>query len=150
MADPFSVTGSAVGVISLGLTVCQGLIAYYGKFKAFHEQIDEVTDQMAALESILKVLQHVLINASVLSTCETAPSAAAAIDSILKCHEGLNKLGRMLEKCDATKSARSSTGHNKQISRLLYPFRGETLMALTETMSCLQANLNTSLQVLNM
>lgn len=150
MADPFSVTGSAVGVISLGLTVCQGLLAYYGQFKAFHEQIDEVTDRMATLETILKALQHVLINASVLSTCETAPSAAAAIDSILKCHEGLNKLGRMLEKCDATKSARSSTGHNKQISRLLYPFRRETLMALTETMSSLQANLNTSLQVLNM
>jgi hypothetical protein len=105
---------------------------------------------MAALESILKVLQYVLINTSVLSTCETASSAAAAIDSILKCYEGLNKLGRMLEKCDATKSARSSTSHNKQISRLLYPFRRETLIALTETMSCLQANLNTSLQVLNM
>jgi hypothetical protein len=92
MTDPFSVTESAVGVISLGLTVCQGLITYYGNFKAFHEQID-VTDQMAGLESVLKVLRHVLMNASVLSTCETAPSAAAAIDSILKCHEGLNKLG---------------------------------------------------------
>jgi hypothetical protein len=150
MADPFSVTGSAVGVISLGLTVCQGLLAYYGQFKAFHEQIDEVTDRMAALESILKALQHVLINASVLSMCETAPSATVAIDSILKCYDGLNKLGRMVEKCDATKSTRNSTGHNKQISRLLYPFRRETLMALTETMSCLQANLNTSLQLLNM
>lgn len=97
MADPFSVTGSAVGVISLGLTVCQGLLAYYGQFKAFHEQIDEVTDRMATLETILKALQHVLINASVLSTCETAPSAAAAIDSILKCHEGLNKLEECLK-----------------------------------------------------
>jgi hypothetical protein len=150
MADPFSVTGSAVGVISLGLTVCHGLLAYYGQFKAFHEQIDEVTDRMATLESILKTLQHVLVNSHVLSTRETSSSASVAIDSILKCHEGLKKLKRMLEKCDATKSERSSTSHNKQISRLLYPFRRDTLMALTETMSCLQVNLNTSLQVLNM
>lgn len=150
MADPFSVTGSAVGVISLGLTICQGLLAYYGPFKAFHEQIDEVADQIAALDSILKALQHVLINANVLSTSETAPSAVVAIDSILNCQEGLTKLRRMLERCDKTKSARSSVEPNKQISRLLYPFRRETLMAFMETMSCLQVNLNTSMQMLSM
>jgi hypothetical protein len=35
MADPFSGAGGAVGVVSLGLTVCQGLLAYYGPFKHF-------------------------------------------------------------------------------------------------------------------
>lgn len=149
MADPFSVAGSAVGVISLGLTVCQGLLAYYGPLKAFHEQIDEVAYRMAASDSILKALQHVLTNAHVLFDSETAPSAAVAIDSILSCQEGLNKLGRMLEKCDKTKLASSSVGP-KRIDRLLYPFRRDTLMALVESMSYLQANLSTSLQLLNM
>lgn len=44
MGDTFSVAGGAVGVISLGLTVCQGLLAYYGPFKAVDEQIHEIGD----------------------------------------------------------------------------------------------------------
>jgi hypothetical protein len=44
MGDPFSVAGSAVGVISLGLTVCQGLLTYYGQFKAYDEEIRDVSN----------------------------------------------------------------------------------------------------------
>ncbi|KAA8647781.1 hypothetical protein EYZ11_013356 [Aspergillus tanneri] len=150
MADPLSAAGSAVGVISLGLTVCQGVLAYYGPFKAFHEQVDEVACRIAALDGILKALQHVLTDAHVLSASETAPSAAVGIDTILDCQEGLNKLRKMLEKCDKTKQAGSSIAPKKRIDRLSYPFRRETLKALMETTSWLQANLDTSLQMLNM
>ncbi|KAL4793072.1 hypothetical protein BDV19DRAFT_391513 [Aspergillus venezuelensis] len=34
MVEPFSIASGAAGVVSLGLTVCQGLLAYYGPFKA--------------------------------------------------------------------------------------------------------------------
>ena len=39
MGDPFSVAGSAVGVISLGLAICQSLISYYGSWKAYDDEI---------------------------------------------------------------------------------------------------------------
>lgn len=150
MADPFSVAGSAAGVISLGLAVCQGLLAYYGPFKLFHEQIDEVACRIAALDSMLKVLKTMLINARLLSASPTAPSTALAFDSILCCQEGLNRLKKTLEKCNNTRLADNLIASKIQANRMLYPFKRETLMALMETMSWLQANLNTSLQMLNL
>lgn len=151
MADPFSAAGSAVGVISLGLTVCQGLLAYYRPFKAFHAEIDEVTGRMTALDGVMKALLPVVTDAqAVLSPVESSQSAAVAIKSILGCQQGIDKLKGMLEKCDKTDSAGGSTRPKNRINRLLYPFRRDTLMALLGTMGWLQANLDTSLQMLSM
>jgi len=148
MGDPFSVAGSAVGVISLGLTVCQGLLAYYGPFKAYDEQIHDVSNRITSFDSTLKALQDVLANAQVLSSPLTAQSATVALDSIFNCQEGLEKLSKMLDKCKSTST--SFLGSKIQINRILYPFKRDTLMALLETVSWLQAHLNTSLQILNM
>jgi hypothetical protein len=150
MADPFSAAGGAVGVISLGLTVCQGLLAYYGPFKTFHEQIDEIASRVSSLDGILNALQRVLINAHVLSNPPTAQSTAVAIDSIICCHNGLQRLRKMLEKCQNKKPASNLLGSNIQVNRMLYPFRRDTLVTLMETMNWLQSNLSTSLQILNM
>lgn len=67
MADPFSVAGSAVGVISLGLAVGQGLLAYYGPLKAYDEQIHDVSDRIKSFSSTLKALKAVLANAKVIA-----------------------------------------------------------------------------------
>jgi hypothetical protein len=147
MADPFSVTGSAVGVISLGLSLCQGLLAYYGPFKAYDEQIHDVSRRITSFNSTLKALQDLLANAQVFSSPLTAQSATVALDSIFSCQEGLDRLGKMLDKCRSTKNI---LGSKIQINRILYPFKRDTLMVLLERVSWLQAQLNTSLQILNM
>lgn len=33
MSDPLSIIGSAVGIVSLGITVVQGLVDYYAAFQ---------------------------------------------------------------------------------------------------------------------
>lgn len=150
MADGFSIAGTAAGVISLGLSVCQGLLAYYGQFKSFHEQIDQVTCRVSSLDGILNTLQNMLINAHVLFSSPTAQSTAIAVDCIIRCRNGLQKLQKMLEKCQNTKLSTNLLGPDIQIARMLYPFRRATLIALVETINWLQANLSTSLQMLNM
>ncbi|KAE8387079.1 hypothetical protein BDV23DRAFT_196003, partial [Aspergillus alliaceus] len=52
------------------------------------------------------------------------------------------------ERCTQTKIANIYIRFEIQTNRILYPFRRETLMSLMETLSWLQANLNTSLQML--
>lgn len=148
MGDPFSVAGSAVGVISLGLSVCQGLLAYYGPFKAYDEQIHDVSNRITTFDSTLKVLQDVLANTQVFFTPMTAQSATVALDSIFNCQEGLERLSKTLDKCKNTST--SFLGSQIPTNRILYPFKRDTLMALLETVSWLQAHLNTSLQILNM
>lgn len=147
MSDPFSGAGSAVGVISLGLAACQGLLAYYGPFKAYDEQINDVSNRIRSFDSTLKALQDVLANGQAFSSL-TAQSAAVTLDSIFNCQEGLERLSKMLDKCKSTNT--TLLGSKIPINRILYPFKRDTLIALLETVSWLQAHLNTSLQILNM
>lgn len=150
MADPLSVAGSAVGIISLGLTVSQGLLAYYGPFKAYDEQIQDVSSRITSFNNTLKALEDVLANARILSSTVTTQSATVALDCIFNCKEGLERLENMLDKCRSSPSSKSFLGSKFQINRVLYPFKRDTLVALLDTMSWLQADLNTSLQILTM
>ncbi|KAL4996587.1 hypothetical protein BDV10DRAFT_108566 [Aspergillus recurvatus] len=148
MVDAFTVTTGAVGVISLGLSVCQGLLAYYGPFKTFHEQISDIESRITALEGILKVLQRVVNEGFAQFGHSTAQSTAVALDSIWSCQDRLNRLQIILQKCTQTNGFNICAGVSRQVNRLLYPFRRETLMALMESLDWLQSTLNTSLQML--
>lgn len=61
MADPFSIGGSAVGIVSLGIIVSQGLLGYYGDWKDCDEDIGNTLSSIHALSSItLEILWSVL------------------------------------------------------------------------------------------
>ncbi|KAL4908565.1 hypothetical protein BDW74DRAFT_188501 [Aspergillus multicolor] len=148
MVDAFTVATGAVGVISLGLSVCQGLLAYYGPFKTFHEQISDIESRITALEGILKVLQRIVNEGFAQFGHSTAQSTTVAFDFIWSCQDRLNRLQIILQKCTQTNGFNICAGVSRQVNRLLYPFRRETLMALMESLDSLQATLNTSLQML--
>ncbi|PLN78681.1 hypothetical protein BDW42DRAFT_201995 [Aspergillus taichungensis] len=150
MTDPFSAAGGAVGVISLGLTVCQGFLAYYGPYKSFHEEINIVTTRMEALKCILKVVQNLISEINMLNVPSIAQSIQVANDTILFCQDVLLKLHGILNKCYASvPSGRLAASELKaQVKRVLYPFQRQTLMSLVENVSWLQDNLNTSLQMM--
>jgi hypothetical protein len=150
MAEAFSVTSGAVGVISLGLTICQGLFAYYEPFKTFHEQISDIESRITALEGVLDVLQRVLNEGFAQFGASTAQSTTVALGTICSCQDGLNRLQIILQKCTQANGSKICTSLNRQVNRLLYPFRRETLVALMELLDRLQATLNISLQMLIM
>lgn len=152
MTDPFAVAGGAVGVISLGLTVCQGFLAYYGPYKSFHEEIKIVTTRMEALKCILKVIQSLISEITMLNVPSIAQSTQVVNDTILFCQDVLLKLHGTLNRCYASVPSRrlATFELEAQVNRVLYPFRRQTLMSLVENVSWLQDNLNTSLQMMQM
>ncbi|TGZ80770.1 hypothetical protein EX30DRAFT_341387 [Ascodesmis nigricans] len=52
MADPLSVAGTAVGIVSLGITVLQGLTTYYSDVKDQDNDIVSVNTQLRRLLEI--------------------------------------------------------------------------------------------------
>jgi hypothetical protein len=150
MADPFSITGSAVGVISLGLTICQAFLAYYGPFKSFHEEINEAVSRVRSLKSLLLTLSDVIANSPTFHARPSPQPIQAAMDSIQSCGHGLQKLQRTLTKCHASVPPGKGSRSANQLNRLLYPFRQETLVKLMGTVTWLQDNLNTSLLLLQL
>ncbi|KAI9760249.1 MAG: hypothetical protein M4579_001763 [Chaenotheca gracillima] len=160
MGDPLSATGSAVGIISLGLAVTQSLVQYYNSYQAY------VTDTATTLVSI-KDLNALFasIECSVRSI-KLAPDKKNRVEEcLLSCSFGVKSLQDELTKITRvgpTKTPQSLeqaptilnkrqriTSRLQTISkRIAYPFRETTLKRLQEIVSRLQANLSLAVATL--
>ncbi|KAJ6000745.1 hypothetical protein N7481_001154 [Penicillium waksmanii] len=90
-----------------------------------------------------------LVNPLASGTLSKSECTAVAIDIILRCRQRLQKLEKTLEQCSNSPSG-NTLKSKFQINQILYPFRRETMMTLVETISGLQANLDTALYMLNL
>lgn len=55
MSDPLSVAGTAVGIASLGIQVCQGLIKY---LQAVNDRNEEIRDAVRDVKQVLSLLDN--------------------------------------------------------------------------------------------
>ncbi len=63
MAEAIGVSGAAVGVASLGIQVCQGLLSYYTAYRNQNSEIKAICVRIEGLRNILNYLKGVLPNA---------------------------------------------------------------------------------------
>lgn len=132
MSDPFSVAGSAVGIVSLGLAVCQSVVRYYDAYKGQGDEIKEMLERTSRLVSVLKLLKLRLDNYTI--------AYPQPVDQILAClasfENAVTRLGALIRKCEH--AAASDTFQQKLCTvgrKSLYPFRQKTLRAWAESVS---------------
>ncbi|KAH8731947.1 hypothetical protein GQ44DRAFT_603580 [Phaeosphaeriaceae sp. PMI808] len=146
MSDPFSVAGTAVGITSLGIQVCQGLFQYYTKFRGIHSDIDDVLERIEGLERLLRSLN------SLKPECDQAGDSEVSSHlnmSLRACEETVQRLKWMALRYGETNDPSSFEEHLRLAKkRLSWPFRRDTLMELRDTLSGLQDNLALSHQIL--
>lgn len=147
MADPFSVAGSAVGVISLGISVCQGLVNYYSAFKGQDDEVGEIVGKVERLRDLLEVLQHRLSS----PRHRYSVSVTKVEQNIVACAMSLKKLDETLSKC-TQESTPDDLRHKLRATsrRMLYPFKQKTLQDLSATVSQCQSDLATAMHILQM
>jgi hypothetical protein len=147
MADPLSITSSAAGVVSLGLTVCQGLISYYGPWSAYNMEISCVAQKAEGLGTTLTMLQK-----SVQHFGSSAGEVPIEVQRrLLACVELLESLESAIERCKKTSPPSDFQDKAQALRRrMMYPFRRDTLQWLVNSVEGLQSNLNTAIQVLQM
>lgn len=151
MSDPFSVAGSAVGVVSLGLTVCQGFLAYYEPWKAYDEEIHNFTSRVDNLQALLQVLETLVSEAHDRSL-SFERYHSLILGNLKACRQACQKLEEMLQRCKANPT--STEGVKKhdwlQLKRVRYPFKRNTLVSQSQAVTGFQNDLSMALQVLHM
>lgn len=147
MIDPFSVTGTAVGITSLGIQACQGLVRYYSEFRSYHEDINVTIQRLEGLQAILEVLD--LVKEKV-ELDNDGPPAQLHL-ALQACSDGVRKLGCIVRKCGETKMPDTLEDRLRLIrKRLLWPFKRDTLSDMQRTLDRLQASLQLALHILHM
>lgn len=146
----FSAAAGAVGVISLGIQVCQGLVLYCNAWKSHDKDIDDAAEKIGGLRLTLEGLQDILPKVA-----SSDPGALPVLQTVYRhvssSNDGLDKLHAALIKFQSLGTPigfRDRLRNFKQQS--LFPFRKDILKDLRDTVTDLQANLGSAVQVLGM
>lgn len=138
--------GSAVGIASLGIQICQGLLTYYDGWKDYEPDIASARDSIADLHETLALLKESLEDGSLeAKRCERVKAC------LKSCEGGLQELSAKLEDL---KKHENPTGFRQkarsQIQRSWYPFRKDTLAKLRANVADVRERLKLALQVLQL
>jgi hypothetical protein len=140
-----AVAGSAVGIISLGIQACQGLLQYYGSWKDAPKGVTQMCKSVQNLEETLKVLKATIKDKGVATQAETGVH-----NSIDACTVGINELQAELTTLQEVKGSSIWSKVHGQGRRLLYPFRESTLVKLKEIVAEIRENLSLAMDVLHL
>ncbi|TGO47515.1 hypothetical protein BCON_0274g00020 [Botryotinia convoluta] len=132
MSDPFSAASDAVGIISLGIQVSQGLVKYCSQVKNFTSEIATFKAKAESIDGILQNLESVLKK----TEREQKIIPNSVVLTLNGCEETLKKLNEGVG------------GHGKdRLSNRLTYFVRDDLAAACNMLDSLQHNLSNALQV---
>ena len=142
--EALGLSSGAAGLISLGLTVCQGLLDYYHSWK---DAEDRVTQMYASIEALGETFR--LLESAIEPKVFSRRSVQRVEESIRSAEMGLQSLRKKLDKI---RLVPLQTGWKAkgmaQFRRTLFPFKESTLAKLKELGIELRQNLSLALEVL--
>ncbi|KAH6619901.1 hypothetical protein C7974DRAFT_222932 [Boeremia exigua] len=134
--------GTAVGVASLGIQVCQGLLKYYGDWKGYDDDINEVYTGLKDLNQTFQLLKDKLLDLA------GTPFVDRAKECLKTCQDNVVQLDARSKKLHI----KTPDGYKQKIQagglRLLYPFRNGTLSKLKNIVQGLMRQLGLAVQLI--
>lgn len=142
MIDP----GTAVGIASLGLQVCQGLLTYYQSCKSCGEDVQELCQSLQSTKVVLELLQDNL------NKRQLDESAATAFKNEMQhCSEIYEKLQTILDKIAQGKGSEGCQRKGKSIwVQVKYPLKESLIIKLRGFLHEQKQHLNLLLGILQM
>ncbi|KAL7762719.1 hypothetical protein ACKLNR_009254 [Fusarium oxysporum f. sp. zingiberi] len=148
MADPLSVAGLALAVVSLGLQVTVSITDYFDTLKSRDQDIASIIQQNDTLRKTLQVIES-----SISRFQNDHRTATEALRQCLdSCTEELKTLESMVATLitdDQGTAGRKNKARNKG-KRLLYPFHRPKLEQIATKLHHINANLQLGLQSLGL
>ncbi|ETS85999.1 hypothetical protein PFICI_04024 [Pestalotiopsis fici W106-1] len=146
MADPLSVVGSAVGIVSLGIQVVHSIYDYYTGLKDQHSSVGHTLRKTDHLLGILNNLQSRLKCRSFRADeTDLVVNVQSAVD---QCNECIQELQNEVDKFKMTPVEGLCAAAHQLGRRLAYPIRQSTLLKLNEDIYELVVHLSLALQLL--
>ena len=137
----------AIGAISLGIQVCEGLVKYCRAVGKRTKDIEEITEKIQNLELTFRALDSVLCRAAMLHSSDQT-TIASAIATVKSCENGIIELQEFLG--SISESRGDIKGKAKDMGRrLAYGFRQDEVESLKQKVQGLTATVGLALQTLS-
>ena len=149
MGDPLSIIASAGGVISLGITVCQGLIDYCQGFAGQYRDVRVVVQDLQGLERSLTLLRdNLTLRPDLLNHVQ--PYIATLRARIDELQPILERYGESVTRDNGSRQHAFKDKMQTATQRTLYPFKKGMIRELRDTVWQAQYNLSLALQVVHL
>jgi hypothetical protein len=146
MADPFSVAGTAVGIISLGIQTCKGIVWYIDTAKDAKEKAERLRREVEQLADILESLETTVTQSDLSSTA----TLTVTVTGISACASALEQIKERLGTRSSIGQSRIKTRIQIIKERLSYPFKEGELVYWKDALDHVQQHLQTALLALQM
>lgn len=140
MVDP-------TGAVSLGITVCQGLVWYYQGWSAWEDDVKSAVQDVEDVSEFLKILQGRLDKLS----ADQADVASQAHKITARIFTAVEQLEKIRCKCEVVPREDGEKQRTRNfLRRSLYPFKQSTLQELRDAVKQTRGSLTDLLQLLQM
>jgi chaperonin cofactor prefoldin len=142
-----------VGIVSLGIQVCNGIVKYYAQWKDYDDDIQATLNQIKELQALFQSCR------TAIEDLEPVPEELLILleTQLQACKTAITRLQKYLKKLSAqlpgaaTSLKDSALAHiDYRRKQLLYPFRQGTLGKLRDCVFEARNNLVPVLQALNL
>ncbi|KAF4966220.1 hypothetical protein FSARC_6105 [Fusarium sarcochroum] len=144
MSDPLSVAGSAVGIISLGIQVCNGLLIYADAIRGRSQDLADHMDQVRSLLALFKSLNLTITRLESLNS----ENAKSLLDHLQQAESKLKGLQELLTEVGIPPSTTADfKGKMKEKYRAaVYPIKKSKLEGARQTVQALLGSLTAAIQ----
>ncbi|KAI1073364.1 hypothetical protein F5B20DRAFT_567325 [Whalleya microplaca] len=148
MADPLSLPASTAGLVSLGLDLCKGLVAYTDAIKCRDEEISSSKRLAKTFQDSIQALRAFLVA----SQSQYPNGITRCSEALNTCNAQLIALDELLDEIGCVSGPRGSfrVKLKKQGQVMSYAFRRDNLERLETRLTRANEAVQTSLQILQM
>jgi hypothetical protein len=136
--------GTAISIVSLGITICDGVITYCSALKDRKEDVRSIVERSTQLQGILQSLQTWLHDRPILQSSKA--------DSVTGCVQAcLDHIDEILKMCanHSPSAATDIKSHLLHVKRgLQFPFQKETLKNLEYQIGTFRENVKLAVMLL--
>ncbi|OBS22814.1 hypothetical protein FPOA_09140 [Fusarium poae] len=145
MSDPLSVAGTAVGITSLGIQVCQGLITYLRAVRGRKEEIRDIVREVDQVVSLLYSLHNTLPDVGIRNGANSLRTC------VNNCYTKLEELGKILDDLSESQHPQKVVKRAADIMRgMSYPFQQEKLNTMRQSLRSILGDLGLVISIISM
>ncbi|KAG8533928.1 uncharacterized protein KY384_001669 [Bacidia gigantensis] len=146
MTDPISITGSVVGILSLGIQITQALVKYYTSYSGRNSEIDHTLRRLTSLVGLLELLEREINKRGV----DERDIVHLIEESIDDCQESIHELQDEYKKFVIPSSGDFKAATRFAGRKMTYPFRQSTHQRLRENIADISDQLSSAMDVLQL
>jgi hypothetical protein len=142
MADPFSITGSAVGVVSLAIQLCKGLEWYVSGVKDAKDKAGKIAADTEELTNLLELLEIIV------AKVDPSQSVSTTLTGIASCADAIATIRKKLKPDDLASDGKIKVSLKRLGKRMAFPFKEAEIEYCRGVLHTIQQSLHTALLAL--